>query len=379
MNICLNAQLISDHAGYRGAGVNTYSRQLLAALGQAALAGETDHRFTAFVHTPALNAPGVELVMGNRLLERPAVRIAWEQTALPFALARRRAAVVHGLVNVLPLGTRVPGVVTVHDLSFVRTPQLLPPLKRAYLTQLCAASVARARAVVVVSRQTGADVMRYFDAPPAKVHVVYNGVGAAFTPGTVEQIARFRHARGLPDRYFLYLGTLEPRKNLEVLVRAFAAWRRDAGSAGDGVKLILAGGKGWYYDTVFALVEALGMTEAVLFPGFIPSDELPDWYRAAELFVYPSLLEGFGLPVLEAMACGIPVVCSQADGLLEVVGSAAVTFAAEDEAALTSILRSLSANPAQRAHLRTLGLAQAAHFAWRKAAQQMLALYGCLH
>jgi len=145
------------------------------------------------------------------------------------------------------------------------------------------------------------------------------------------------------------------------------------------VKLILAGGKGWYYDTVFALVEALGMTEAVLFPGFIPSDELPDWYRAAELFVYPSLLEGFGLPVLEAMACGIPVVCSQADGLLEVVGSAAVTFAAEDEAALTSILRSLSANPAQRAHLRTLGLAQAAHFAWRKAAQQMLALYGCLH
>ncbi len=378
MNICLNAQLISDQAGYRGAGVNNYGRQLLAALGQAALAGKTEHRFTAFVHTPALSAPGVHLVMGSPLLERPAARIAWEQTVLPLALAQRQAHVVHGLVNVLPLGTRVPGVVTVHDLSFVRTPQLLPPLKRAYLTRLCAASVARARAVVVVSRQTGADVMRYFNAPGAKIHVVYNGVGAAFTPGVDVHSSRFRHAKGLPDRYFLYLGTLEPRKNLETLVRAFAAWRREAGPDDHEVKLVLAGGKGWYYDTVFALVAALGLVDCVLFPGFIPSDELPDWYRGAELFVYPSLLEGFGLPVLEAMACGVPVVCSQADGLLEVAGAAACTFAAEDEAALTASLRSLSADPAQRDHLRRLGLAQAARFSWGKAADQMIALYDSL-
>jgi glycosyltransferase involved in cell wall biosynthesis len=375
MHICVNAQLISDQAGYRGAGVNNYGRQLLKALGSAALAGKTEHRFTAFVHTPDLVIPGVELIVGNPLLERPAARIAWEQTVLPVALARRKAQVVHGLVNVLPLASSARGIVTVHDLAFVRTPAMLPPLKRAYLTRLCAASVARARAVIVVSRQTADDVVRCFGAPAAKVHVVYNGVAANFTPGDAEASIRFRHARGLPDRYFLYLGTLEPRKNLELLVRAFAAWRAEAGSPGAAVKLVLAGGKGWYYDTIFAQVAALGLADAVLFPGFIPPAELPDWYRGAELFVYPSVLEGFGLPVLEAMACGVPVVCSQAESLLEVAGEAAVTFPAGDVTALTATLRSLSANPAQREHLRTAGLAQAARFSWRQAAAQTIALY----
>lgn len=375
MHICLNAQLISAESSYRGAGVNNYSRQLLAALGQAALAGATDHRFTAFVHTPGLTIPGVEVVTGSASLERPAARIAWEQSALPLALARRRADVVHGLVNVLPLASRAAGVVTVHDLSFVRTPELLPPLKRLYLARLCAASVARARAVIAVSRQTADDVQHFFGVPAAKVHVVYNGVGAEFTPGSVEGAARFREAKGLPDRYFLYLGTLEPRKNLQLLVRAFATWRSAAGPAGSAVKLVLAGGKGWYYDTIFAQVAELGLADAVIFPGFIPADELPGWYRGAELFVYPSVLEGFGLPVLEAMACGVPVVCSQAAGLLEVAGDAALTFPATDEAALAAALRTLSDNPALAGRLRALGLAQAARFSWRQAAAQTIALY----
>jgi glycosyltransferase involved in cell wall biosynthesis len=229
--------------------------------------------------------------------------------------------------------------------------------------------------VIAVSRQTADDVMRYFGAPAAKVHVVYNGVAANFTPGDAAQSANFRRARGLPDRYFLYLGTLEPRKNLELLVRAFGAWRQAAGAAGSEVKLLLAGGKGWYYDTIFAQVTALGLADAVLFPGFIAPDELPDWYRGAELFVYPSLLEGFGLPVLEAMACGVPVVCSQAASLLEVAGEAAATFPAGDGEALTAALRVLAANPPLREQQRALGLAQAARFSWARAAEQTIAVY----
>ena len=112
--------------------------------------------------------------------------------------------------------------------------------------------------------------------------------------------------KGLPARYLLHLGTLEPRKNLELLVRAFARWRAQASLADQEVRLVLAGGKGWYYDALFRLVEALGLADVVLFPGFVPGAELPAWYQAAEGFVYPSLFEGFGLPVLEAMACGAP-------------------------------------------------------------------------
>jgi glycosyltransferase involved in cell wall biosynthesis len=378
MHICLNAQLISGQAGYRGAGVNNYTRQLLAALGGAVLSRATEHQFTAFVHTQGLAIPGIQFVTGSPLLEQPAARIAWEQMVLPAALNRHGAHAVHGLVNVLPLVGRLPGVVTVHDLSFVRTPQMLPPLKRFYLARLCAASVARARCVIAVSRQTAADITRYFGAPAAKVHVVYNGVSAAFTPGDAESSAHFRRAKGLPDRYFLYLGTLEPRKNLELLVRAFARWRHEIGQPAEDVKLVLAGGKGWYYDTIYAQVAALGMADSVLFPGYISLPELPDWYRGAELFVYPSLFEGFGLPVLEAMACGTPVVCSQAASLLEVAGEAALTFPADDEEALADALRCLSGSPTQRARLRDLGLAQAARFSWTVAAAQTIELYDSL-
>ena len=346
MNIFLNAQLISDQSGYRGAGVNNYARQLLRALGQALLTGQTGHRFTAFVHASNLDVAGVEVVLSRLPLERPAARILWEQSMLPLELMRRKAHIVHGLVNVLPLATRVRGVVTVHDLSFVRAPETLPPLKRAYLTRLCAASVARAKVIIAVSRQTADDVERYFGAPAGKLRVIHNGVAPEFSPADIVQAERFRRAKRLPPRYLLYLGTLEPRKNLEVLVRAFGLWRHSAGNAATDVKLVLAGGQGWYYDTIFAQVEALGLAEAVLFPGFVPPAELPDWYRAAEAFVYPSIFEGFGLPVLEAMACGAPVICSQAASLLEVTGGAALTVPAGDETGLANAIHLLCDQPA---------------------------------
>src|SRR5690606_30151508 len=160
MHIALNAQLISTEASYRGAGVSNYSRHLLAALGELAQRGVTAHRFTAFVHTPDFAAPGVSLRVGPGLLERPPARILWEQTALPRALAG--VDVVHGLVNVLPLATRTPGVVTVHDLSFLRLPDHFPPLKRLYLAALCRWSVGRAAQVIAVGPQTAADLIAFF-------------------------------------------------------------------------------------------------------------------------------------------------------------------------------------------------------------------------
>lgn len=374
MRVALNAQLIGAGDDYRNAGVSQYSRHLLQALGALAQT-RNDLYLTAFVPAGDLTIPGVTLIQSRLPTQRPLVRIVWEQLLLPARLQQHHADLIHGLVNVLPLTTGRPGVVTVHDLSFVRAPETLQPLRRWYLTQLCRASVMRARHIIAVSSQTAQDLQDCFQIPAAKITVIHNGVAPHFTPGEAEAIEMFRRNHGLPLRFMLYLGTLEPRKNLPLLLKAYARWRQVAAPADREVKLVIAGGKGWYYAEIFQLVTALALQDAVIFPGFIPAIELADWYRAAELFIYPSLLEGFGLPVLEAMACGTAVICSAIPSLLEIVGSAALTFPATDEAALVAHLQQVIETPNLRQHLEQQGLHQSAQFSWQKSAQQTLDVY----
>lgn len=378
MHIALNAQLLNLSQSYRSAGVSNYCLRLLEQLGALALTPPikaVDGRFTAFVHAPTLALPGLQLQQTRLPVQQPLVRILWEQSVLPQALRRQHADLVHGLVNVLPLATNVPGLVTVHDLSFLRMPDKFQQAKRWYLTQLCRASVLKARHVIAVSRQTAADLGHFWDIDARKISVIYNGVGAEFTPAPAAAMEAFRQQRGLPPRFFLYLGTLEPRKNLPLLIRAFARWRAETTAAHRDVKLVIAGGKGWFYAQIFALVTELQLADAILFPGFVPAAELPDWYRAAELFVYPSLFEGFGLPVLEAMACGAPVVCSDTGSLTEVVGDCALTFPAVEEAALVALLHRLADDAPLRQALSHAGLRHVQQFSWQRTAQETFDLY----
>ena len=379
MNVALNAQLISEEAGYRGAGVSTYSAELVRALGALALAeqhgGSPTWEFSAYLHANHFEAPGVRLFRSSRLLERPAVRILWEQTRLPLHLHRQRADLVHGLVNVLPLAAPCPGVVTVHDLSFVRLPQTLPPVKRVYLTALCRASVKQAAQIIAVSRQTADDLQRYFLAPADRINVVYNGVSTRFRLHSSAETEAFRQQNVASSRYLFYLGTLEPRKNLALLLRAFARWRAHCDPTDREVKLVLAGGKGWWYAEIFRIVQELGLTDVVYFPGFVSQETLPLWYASAEIFVYPSLFEGFGLPVVEAMASGTPVICSRAPGVQEVAGDAAVTFDPQDEDELVAALHQVMSQPELRQALRQRGLARAAHFSWQRCAEETCSVY----
>ncbi|MFZ1752128.1 MAG: glycosyltransferase family 1 protein [Caldilineaceae bacterium] len=374
MHIAVNAQLLNTEASYRSAGVSNYSRNLLTALAKEA----DGQRFTIFVNDPNFAPDSVEAVLSLRRsrwpVQQPLVRIAWEQMALPLALAGMNVDLMHGLVNVLPLASRVPGVVTVHDLSFVRMPEKLPPAKRFYLARLCAASVSKARQVIAVSRQTADDLVSCFGVDAGKIEVVYNGVAGDFHPGVAAETEAFRLAKGLPARFLFYLGTLEPRKNLLRLIDGYARWREND-PAGGGVALIVAGGKGWYYNEIFRLVRERGLESAVRFPGFIPGAELPHWYRAAEAFVYPSLFEGFGLPVAEAMACGTPVICSDAASLLEVAGDGALIFPAQETAGLVDALSRLFAGGSLRRELVQAGLARARRFTWEQTARETLALY----
>lgn len=386
MHVAINAQLLSTQESYRGAGVSNYSRHLLRELGYTTLpAGDEaghgrTHRYTAFVNETDYAVDGVTCVATPAGLRRPLRRILWEQATLPQLARKQGADLLHGLVNVLPLGNRLPGVVTVHDLSFVRMPETLPRAKRLYHARLCRASARKAQCVIAVSHQTADDLMHYWQIPSSKIVVVPNGVDSRFRTGIPAEVAAFRAERNLPDRFLLYLGTLEPRKNLEMLLEAFARWLEQAPTRDRDLKLVLAGGRGWFFERIFAQAEALGLTDRVIFPGFIPEGDLHRWYQAAEGFIYPSLLEGFGLPVLEAMACGTPVLCSDAPSLMEVAGDCALTFPihGDPSQSLDELVNGISLlvdQPYLRDELRQRGLVRSELFSWQRTANHTIEVY----
>lgn len=370
-HVGINAQLLSGVDTYRSAGVSGYIRQLLTHLPAAA----PDLHLTAFL--PAGNlAPVDGLTQAHSRLRtsQPMQRILWEQAALPGLMRQRRLDLLHGAVNVTPLLSLCPTVVTIHDLSFMRYPQAFPAPQRRYLHSMVGRSARHARQVIAVSQATRDDVVALFGVPPQRITVVYNGVDDAFAPAPPEEVEAFRRERGLPQRFVLHLGTLEPRKNLARLVEAFAQARQQLPEA-DDLKLVLAGGKGWGYDDIFAVVERLGLQEQVLFPGYVADADLPWFYRAATVFAYPSLLEGFGLPVLEAMACGTPVITSAVSSLPEVAGDAALLIDPASVDALADGLVQTLSDVALAGEMRRKGLQQASRFSWQRTAAATAAVY----
>ncbi|HID87192.1 MAG TPA: glycosyltransferase family 1 protein, partial [Anaerolineae bacterium] len=300
-HIGLNAHLLSLSETYRGAGINRYIHSLLLALPQV----DGRHRYTAFLGEKRMRGqspPALNLRLSRLPTVKPVVRILWEQLLQPFELMKEKIDLLHSLAYALPLACPTRSVVTIHDLSFLLFPHAFHRANRLYLAAATRQAVRQADAVVAVSASTKRDVVRLLGVPEEKVAVVPNGMDESFRPVTDRRrVEALRRKRGLPQRMILFVGTLEPRKNAETLIRAYARLRR---ASAIPHRLVLAGGRGWRYEGLFALVEELGLQDDVLFPGFVPYDELPLWYNAADLFVFPSLYEGFGLPPLEAMACG---------------------------------------------------------------------------
>jgi glycosyltransferase involved in cell wall biosynthesis len=308
--------------------------------------------------------PGLRLQLSRLPTSSPPVRILWEQTLLPWSARREGIDLLHNMAFVGPLASSCPFVVTVHDLSFLYFPHSFRSLRRSYLRVFARMSVRRARRVIAVSESTKNDLVQIYGISPAKVDVVYNGVDTSFQPLPADHVASLRRQRGLPDRFILFVGTLEPRKNIVRLVDAYAKLPK-----GRRPHLVIVGGKGWFYDEIFARVEALDLTGDVHFAGFVPAEELPLWYNAADLFVYPSIYEGFGLPPLEAMACGTAVITSTASSLPEVVGKAGQLVDPTDTDALTDAMAHVLGNRDVQSEMKAAGLAQAACFSWENAAQ----------
>lgn len=373
VHIGLNAHLLSLSQSYRGAGISWYIINLLKNLAHVS---PDFLSYSAFLRERAFQgqAPALKLHFSRLPTQRPVVRIFWEQLLQPLILRRAGVDLLHALAFVAPLVGSPPFVVTIYDLSFLRYPQAFRPFNRWYLHHFTARAVQRARAIITISESTRQDVINFFRVAPERVQTIYCGVDSTFCPLPAATIAAFKAKQGLPDNFVLYLGTLEPRKNVEGLIRAYAHWRRQAAQV---PPLVIAGGKGWYYQEIFKLVETLHLAESVHFPGYIPQEALALWYNAATFFVYPSHFEGFGLPVLEAMACGTPVITSTAASLPEIIGpdGAGRLVDPADPLALAEAMAQLSHDADLRARLARQGLARAANFQWEKTARQTVALY----
>lgn len=368
IHVGLNAHLLSLSHNYRGAGINSYIYYLLRHLGRI----DSDYNYSVFLSERRFVDEQLRLRYTRWPTHRPLVRILWEQLVQPMALRQAGIDLLHAMAFVGPLATSCPFVVTIYDLSFLHYPGAFRSWNRWYLSRFTALSARRARRVIAISENTKRDVVKMLGVPSEAVDVVYCGVDEIFHPLPAAEVTSFRRERALPDHYILFLGTLEPRKNVQMLIRAYAQWRRSEPTI---PQLVVAGGKGWYYDQIFAEVERLGLTGEVIFPGYVAQEELPLWYNAADLFVYPSRFEGFGLPVLEAMACGTPVVTTNAASLPEVAGGAALLVSPHDEMQLIAAMRRALCDKTLREEMKTKGRTHAATFTWESTARRTAEVY----
>ncbi len=299
--------------------------------------------------------------------------ILWQRLRLPLPvdLFTGPLDLFHSPDYVLPPLFRGKRLLTIHDLSFLRYPQGADPSLRWYLLGAVPRSVARADLILADSQCTKRDLVELWGVEEERVEVLYPGVEERYRPLERESLEGARERYGLDSPFILTVGTLEPRKNHVRLLRAYRSLR----SQGFPHRLVVAGAKGWLYEAIFEEMERLHLEEEVAFLGFVAEEDLPALYNLADLFVFPSLYEGFGLPPLEAMACGTPVVTSHVSSLPEVVGEAALMVPPEDVEALTEAMERGLSDLSLRRELVNKGLEQARRFTWKGAAERLLAIY----
>lgn len=396
-------------AAWQGAGIGRYTRELL----RAAVGLDRSIQYKLFFAAAGLpkTSPYLDelraLVAANpNVAVKPIplaprqLTILWQRLRLPLRVERLIGPVdlIHAPDFVLP-PTRARTLLTIHDLTFLVRPECAAPGLRRYLARAVPRALRRADMVLVDSQATADDLARLLGVRGPQVRLIYPGVDARFRPMLAAETAPLRAALGLPAQFLLFVSTIEPRKNLVRLIEAFALldngrwtvdgsetvgggspdggrWTGGGGhAANDALQLVIAGRKGWLYEEVFAAVERLGLGERVRFLDFFDDAQLPALYNLAQAFVYPSLYEGFGLPALEALACGTPVVTAAVASLPEVVGDAAVLV---DPLRVESIAAGIGRARAEAERLRAAGPLQARRFTWAAAAHALMACYNAL-
>lgn len=377
MHVVLDARYLSEHQS----GVGYYTQRLVAGL--AAI--DRANRYTCVVvrdesGRPVL-PPSVESWPTRVSFENHLTGDLWLLGYLPLQLYRLGADVYHGPAVFLPLvklGYRT--VVTIHDLVSFLFPATVPRKYSLYMRLMTRLSVRSADRIIAVSGATKEDLARVLGVPDASVVVIHEAVGPEFAvPPAAGEVERTLARYGIRPPYCLFVGNLEPRKNLVRLIEAFALLRARGPEEARACQLVLAGTRGWLYGGIFRAVEAHGLADTIVLTGYVPPADLPALYAGAACFVFPSLYEGFGLPVLEAMAAGAPVVASRVGAIPEVAGDAALLVDAGRPAEIADAVARVLAEAGLRERLVARGRARAREFTWERVARQTLAVYQAVH
>ncbi len=364
MRIAIDASTISTQGGPR-----TYVLGLLEAL----LKLDQENSYTVFYNDRSHLGrfpQAQEIVLPGKT---PLDRLWREHLLLPQACRRERIDLLHCPKSAIPFFSPCPVVVTLHDLIPIKHPETEKFAAQLYWRLQIPIAARRSNFIITDSEHARKEIMTDFRVPAERIKAVMLGFNPDMNGEPDQSTSRKVSAKyNLPDDYILYVGTIQPRKNLETLIEAFNRLKQDRDIPH---KLVIVGRKGWLYEQLFKRIHELGLDEEILFTGFVPDEELPSIYGRASVFVYLSLFEGFGLPPLEAMACGIPVITSNTTSLPEVVGDAGITLPPTDVARVNEALRQVICDKELRTTMRQKGLKQARLFSWEATARETLEIY----
>jgi glycosyltransferase involved in cell wall biosynthesis len=364
VRIAIDARKLRDY------GIGTYIRNLLRHLSRL-------DRTTEYVLICRPEDGDLAATLGSNfrsVLEPAPAYSLQEQFKIPLDLRRERANLFHAPHYVLPPLTPCRSVVTIHDCIHLRFPQYLPSrAAHAYARGSLWAATHQADRILTVSEASKKDILDYFHVPESKIDVIYNAIDERFNePPAPDEIERVKERYQLNDPFVLYAGNIKPHKNLERLIEAFHMFRRPAF---EHVRLLIIGDEITKYATLRRAVHRLKLHKHVRFFGFVPDQTLAALYRLAAVFVFPSLYEGFGLPPLEAMASGAPVITSNVSSLPEVVGDAALLIDPYDPEAIADAMRRVFSDEALRQQLKERGHIRARHFSWDRSVRRVHEIY----
>lgn len=350
----------------RPTGTEYYARRLIQSLIEANRSLDSPHRLELYFRdAPKASHFPDDAHTRQRVIPWPR---AWTHFRFATEIWKTRPDVTFVPAHTLPFIFPGKALVTVHDLGYRFFPEAHPAPQRAYLDLTTRFSQSRATVVLADSQATADDLAKIYGTPAAKIRLLYPGVDPEPLTSDPERINRTRDKYNLPRRYFLFIGTLQPRKNIERIVKAFALWRDESGD--DETALALAGGKGWLFDERW-----VDGSENVHLTGYIDDADKGPLLAGALALVYPSLYEGFGFPAIEAMICGTPVIASAASSLAELVGDAGILVDPLRVEAIAAAMRHISEDSARRAQLAERGKQRAKAFSWEASARQLLGVF----